>query len=111
MPIRAGADRVQTFLSRGAWHAGDLEDQVRDLVIEEMGDQDAVLIVDDTQTIKRGPSPSSSSPTPAIPARRRAKEHTRGSGLAPTPVLSRNPPLVADPEHRRSARRPAQARA
>lgn len=46
--------RVQTFLSRGAWDAGELERRVRDLVIEEMGDSDAVLIVDDTQMIKKG---------------------------------------------------------
>jgi SRSO17 transposase len=46
--------RVQTFLSRGAWDAVELEDHVRDLVVEEMGDPDAVLIVDDTQMIKKG---------------------------------------------------------
>jgi SRSO17 transposase len=46
--------RVQTFLSRGAWDADDLERHVRDLVIEEMGDPEAVLIVDDTQMIKKG---------------------------------------------------------
>jgi SRSO17 transposase len=46
--------RVQTFLSRGAWDAAGLERHVRDLVIEEMGDPDAVLIVDDTQMIKKG---------------------------------------------------------
>jgi SRSO17 transposase len=46
--------RVQTFLSRGAWDAGELERRVRDLVVEEMGDPDAVLIVDDTQMIKKG---------------------------------------------------------
>src|SRR4051794_18848406 len=46
--------RVQTFLSRGAWNAGDLEHHVRDLVVEEMSEADAVLIVDDTQMIKKG---------------------------------------------------------
>jgi SRSO17 transposase len=46
--------RVQTFLCRGAWDAGQLESQVRDLVVAEMGDPDAVLIVDDTQMIKKG---------------------------------------------------------
>jgi SRSO17 transposase len=46
--------RVQTFLSRGAWDAAGLETRVRDLVVEEMGDPDAVLIVDDTQMIKKG---------------------------------------------------------
>ena len=46
--------RVQTFLSRGAWDAGELESRVRDLVVEQMGDPQAVLIVDDTQMIKKG---------------------------------------------------------
>jgi SRSO17 transposase len=46
--------RVQTFLCRGAWDAAGLEARVRDLVVAEMGDPDAVLIVDDTQMIKKG---------------------------------------------------------
>ena len=46
--------RMQTFLFRGAWDAAALEGNVRDLVVEEMGDPDAVLIVDDTQMIKKG---------------------------------------------------------
>ena len=46
--------RMQTFLFRGAWDAAALEGHVRDLVVEEMGDPDAVLIVDDTQMIKKG---------------------------------------------------------
>ncbi len=47
--------RIQTFLCRGAWDAGVLEAQVRDLVVEVLGDQqDGVLIVDDTQLIKKG---------------------------------------------------------
>jgi DDE superfamily endonuclease len=46
--------RMQTFLFRGVWDAAALEGHVRDLVTEEMGDPDAVLIVDDTQMIKKG---------------------------------------------------------
>jgi SRSO17 transposase len=47
--------RIQTFLCRGAWDAAALEAQVRDLVVETLGDdQDGVLIVDDTQIIKKG---------------------------------------------------------
>lgn len=46
--------RVQTFLSRGAWDADELEGHVRDLVVEEMGDPDAVLVIDDTQMVKKG---------------------------------------------------------
>ena len=40
--------RVQAFVSRGVWDAGALERRVRDLVIGEMGNLEAVLIVDDT---------------------------------------------------------------
>ena len=47
--------RMQTFLCRGAWDAAALEAHVRDLVVETLGDdQDGVLIVDDTQMIKKG---------------------------------------------------------
>ena len=47
--------RIQTFLCRGAWDAAALEAHVRDLVVESLGDADnGVLIVDDTQIIKKG---------------------------------------------------------
>jgi SRSO17 transposase len=47
--------RIQTFLCRGAWDAAALEGQVRDLVLEALGDaEDGALIVDDTQMIKKG---------------------------------------------------------
>lgn len=47
--------RIQTFLCRGAWDGATLEAHVRDLVVETLGDdQDGVLIVDDTQMIKKG---------------------------------------------------------
>jgi SRSO17 transposase len=47
--------RIQTFLCRGAWDAAALEAHVRDLVVETLGDdRDGVLIVDDTQMIKKG---------------------------------------------------------
>jgi len=47
--------RIQTFLCRGAWDAAALEAHVRDLVVQTLGDdQDGVLIVDDTQMIKKG---------------------------------------------------------
>lgn len=47
--------RIQTFLCRGAWDAAALEAHVRELVVEALGDAaDGVLIVDDTQMIKKG---------------------------------------------------------
>jgi SRSO17 transposase len=51
---RAHPGRIQTFLCQGAWER-PLEAQVRDLVVESPGDdRDGVLIVDDTQLIKKG---------------------------------------------------------
>ena len=46
--------RMQSFLCRGAWSADALEAEVRDYVVEHLGDSDGVLIVDDTQMIKKG---------------------------------------------------------
>ena len=46
--------RIQTFLCRGAWSAAALEGEVRDYVVENLGSSEAVLIVDDTQMIKKG---------------------------------------------------------
>ncbi|WP_370321415.1 IS701 family transposase [Actinoplanes sp. ATCC 53533] len=46
--------RMQTFLSRGAWRAEDLETEVRAYVVGHLGAPDGVLIVDDTQMIKKG---------------------------------------------------------
>jgi SRSO17 transposase len=46
--------RMQTFLCRGAWSAQGLEAEVRRYVVEELGCPEAVLIVDDTQVVKKG---------------------------------------------------------
>lgn len=47
--------RMQTFLCRGAWDLAALEARVRDLVLADLEDpEDGVLIVDDTQMIKKG---------------------------------------------------------
>jgi SRSO17 transposase len=46
--------RMQAFLSRGAWSAEDLEAEVRGCVVEHLGGPDGVLIIDDTQMIKKG---------------------------------------------------------
>ena len=47
--------RIQTFLCRGAWDGAVLEAQVRELVVESLGDaEDGVLIVDDTALVKKG---------------------------------------------------------
>ncbi len=46
--------RMQSFLCRGAWSAEALEAEVRDYVVEHLGDPGGVLIIDDTQMIKKG---------------------------------------------------------
>jgi SRSO17 transposase len=46
--------RMQSFLCRGAWSAQALEAEVRGYVVEHLGDPDGVLIIDDTQMIKKG---------------------------------------------------------
>ena len=47
--------RIQTFLCRGAWDGAALEAQVRLMVVESLGDaEDGMLIVDDTQLVKKG---------------------------------------------------------
>ena len=46
--------RMQSFLCRGAWSASALEAEVRRYVVEHLGDPDGVLIIDDTQMIKKG---------------------------------------------------------
>jgi SRSO17 transposase len=50
----AGPDRIQRLLNRIEWDADEVLDDVRDYVVEHLGDRDAVLIVDDTGFLKKG---------------------------------------------------------
>ncbi|WP_445271377.1 transposase, partial [Streptomyces sp. DSM 41634] len=43
-----GPDRIHRLLNRIDWDADEVLDDVRDYVIEHLGDPEAVLIVDDT---------------------------------------------------------------
>ena len=45
---------IQQFLYRGVWDADELRDDLRQYVVEQVGDTDAVLIVDETGFIKKG---------------------------------------------------------
>lgn len=45
---------LQDFLSRAKWDADVLRDQVCGLVVEGLGDAGAVLVIDDTQVLKKG---------------------------------------------------------
>jgi SRSO17 transposase len=50
----AGPWRQQAILGRGRWDADALRDVVRDYVIEHLGTDDAVLVIDETGFLKQG---------------------------------------------------------
>ena len=50
----SGPWRQQALLGRGRWDADALRDLVRDQVIEHLGDDDAVLVIDETGFLKQG---------------------------------------------------------
>jgi SRSO17 transposase len=49
-----GPWRQQAILGRGRWDADGLRDIVRDYVVEKLGAQDAVLVIDETGFLKQG---------------------------------------------------------
>lgn len=51
-----GPWRQQAILGRGRWDADALRDIVRDYVIETLGAEDAVLVIDETGFLKQGKS-------------------------------------------------------
>jgi SRSO17 transposase len=57
MAEQSGAERpyrMQSLLGRSQWDADQLRDEVRDYVVEALGDADGVLIVDETGFVKKG---------------------------------------------------------
>ena len=57
MAEQSGAERpyrMQSLLGRSQWDADRLRDEVRDYVLESLGDDDGVLIVDETGFVKKG---------------------------------------------------------
>lgn len=57
MAEQSGAERpyrMQSLLGRSQWDADRLRDEVRDYVVEALGDADGVLIVDETGFVKKG---------------------------------------------------------
>jgi SRSO17 transposase len=57
MAEQSGAERpyrMQSLLGRSQWDADQLRDEVRDYVVESLGDADGVLIVDETGFVKKG---------------------------------------------------------
>jgi SRSO17 transposase len=49
-----GPWRQQALLGRGRWDADALRDIVRDYALETLGDEDAVLVIDETGFLKQG---------------------------------------------------------
>ncbi|MET9566610.1 IS701 family transposase [Streptomyces tauricus] len=49
-----GPDRIQRMLNRIGWDADEVLDDVRRYVVDNLGDREAVLIVDDTGFLKKG---------------------------------------------------------
>lgn len=47
-------DGLQYLLSRGRWDADSVRDDLQQYVPDQLGDEDGVLIVDDTGFIKKG---------------------------------------------------------
>lgn len=45
---------MQHLLSRARWDADRVRDDIRDFVVEHLGDEDAVLVVDETGDLKKG---------------------------------------------------------
>jgi SRSO17 transposase len=50
----AGPKRIQKFLNAASWDDAALVGEVRDYALARLGDEAAVLVVDDTQAIKKG---------------------------------------------------------
>jgi len=54
---QAGMDRpypIQSLLGRSSWRADALRDRVRDYVVQALGDETGVLVVDETGFLKKG---------------------------------------------------------
>jgi SRSO17 transposase len=47
-------DGMQDFLARSAWDADTVRDQLRDYVVEHLGEPDGVLVLDETGFVKKG---------------------------------------------------------
>ncbi|MFE2218867.1 transposase [Streptomyces canus] len=50
----ASPDGMQHLLGRARWDADRVRDDVREYVLEHLGDEDAVLVVDETGDVKKG---------------------------------------------------------
>jgi hypothetical protein len=65
-------DGMQHLLARAVWDHDAVRDDIRDYVVEHLGEDDAVLVVDETGDLKRAPprlGSSASTPAPRAASR------------------------------------------
>src|SRR4051812_8609346 len=82
-------DGMQEFLARVHWDADALRDDLRAYVIEHLGDDDAVLVLDERCWMRRAFSrraPSRPASTASTPARRGASRTARSAFSLATPA-------------------------
>jgi hypothetical protein len=97
----AGPDRIQRMLNRIEWDADEVLDDVRRYVVDNLGDSDAVLIVDDTGFLKKGTRSAGcngSTPAPRA-ARELADRRVPGLRRRPRTHADRPPSVSARPVH------------
>lgn len=54
MPVTPLQPHVQHLLSRASWDADEVRDDIRDFPVEHLGNENAVLVVDETGDLKKG---------------------------------------------------------
>jgi hypothetical protein len=84
----AAPDRIHRLLNRIEWEADEVLDDVRDYVVEHLGDPEAVLIVDDTGCAP--PTPQDGPPARNATLSSEPSTASRASG--PSPPATRNTP-------------------
>jgi SRSO17 transposase len=69
---QVGPDGMQRLLRRADWDVDGVRDEVRDYVVDHLGDRQGVLIVDETGFLKKGlrsAGCSGSTPAPRVGSR------------------------------------------
>jgi SRSO17 transposase len=87
-------DAMQRLLNHADWDAGAVCDDLRDYVVEHLGDEDAVLVVDETGFLKKGTRSAGVARQYSGTAGRIENCQVGPAGLAPRPGLRARPALV-----------------
>jgi len=75
---------MQNLLARASWDTDGVRDDLRDYVITHLGDDDAVLVVDETGDLKKGVC--TVGVQPSTPAPRAGSRMPRSRSTSPTPA-------------------------